>query len=196
MGSESDWDCEYTSTCNGRLELIIGSMFSGKSTELIRRVHREKSIHKKILVINYKDDNRYAKDAVSTHDQLKVNSLKLKTLSELNTSFMCEYDSFFIDEGQFFTDLYTFVRHLVDVHKKHVVVSGLDGDVNRNPFGDILKLIPICDTVHKLHAYCNKCNNGTFASFTKRIDGKTDVVKDIGGSNTYIPVCRYHFLNV
>jgi thymidine kinase len=121
--------------------------------------------------------------------------LKLKTLSELNTGFISNYDSFFIDECLFFKDLYTFVRELVDVHKKHVVVSGLDGDVNRNPFGDILRLIPICDTVHKLHAYCNRCNNGTFASFTKRIDGKTDVVKDIGGSNTYIPVCRYHYFN-
>ena len=62
----------------GKLELVIGNMFSGKSTELIRRINREKSIHKKIVVINFMDDNRYSKNAVSTHDKTNVNSLKLE----------------------------------------------------------------------------------------------------------------------
>ena len=161
MGSQSDLDFEYTYTQNGRLELIIGNMFSGKSTELIRRINREKSINKKILVINYADDNRYATNAIATHDQLKVTSLKLKMLNDFNINFIPQYDSFFIDEGQFFPDLYDFVKRLVETFKKHVVVSGLDGDANRNTFGDMIKLIPICDTVDKLHAYCNKCNDGT-----------------------------------
>jgi thymidine kinase len=105
-----------------------------------------------------------------------------------------QYDSIFIDEGQFFPDLYSFVSDLVDNYRKHVIVSGLDGDSNRNTFGELIKLIPICDTVDKLHAYCNKCNNGRIAPFTKKIKEDT-VLIDIGGINKYIPVCRYHYLN-
>lgn len=206
MGSDSDYDIEFNTVCkyNGRLELIIGNMFSGKSTELIRRLHREKSINKKILVINYADDNRYSTNSIATHDQTKVNCLKLKLLSDFNRNLIAQYDSFFIDEGQFFPDLYLFVKELVDIYKKHVVVSGLDGDANRNVFGEMIKLIPICDTVDKLHAYCNKCNNGTVAPFTQRLrsifnrDVKNinDNIIDIGGSNKYIPVCRKHYLNL
>ena len=195
MGSDSDCDYDYQKFSFGLLELIIGNMFSGKSTELIRRINREKSINKKIIVINYSGDNRYSTNSVATHDQTKVNSLKLTKLSEFNKNMINQYDSFFIDEGQFFTDLYDFTVNLVDKHKKHVVISGLDGDANRNTFGDLIKLIPICDTIDKLHAYCNKCNNGTIAPFTKRIINTTSTeIVDIGGSNKYIPVCRYHYL--
>ena len=174
---------------NGRLELIIGNMFSGKSTELIRRINKEKSINKSILVINYIDDNRYSNNSISTHDSLQVKCKKVKYLSEIIN---LDYDSFFIDEGQFFTDLYQFVYNLVDNLGKHVVVSGLDGDLNRNMFGDIIKLIPICDRVNKLTAYCNKCNDGTIGPFTKKIKND-NIILDIGGSDKYIPVCRKHF---
>jgi len=195
MGSDSDLDVEYKIISNGRLEIIIGNMFSGKSTELIRRINREKSINKKILVINYSGDNRYATNAVATHDQMKMNCLKLNKLSDFNKGMIYQYDSFFIDEAQFFPDLYSFVSCLVDNYKKHVVISGLDGDSNRNIFGEIIKLIPICDSVDKLHAYCNKCNNGTIGPFTKRLNSNVTSVIDIGGSNKYIPVCRNHYFN-
>jgi thymidine kinase len=193
MGSDSEFDSEYTNRFNGRLELIIGNMFSGKSTELIRRINREKSINKKIIVINYSEDNRYSTNSVSTHDQTKVNCLKLKLLSDFDPHFINQYDSFFIDEAQFFPDLYIFVKNLVDNCKKHVIISGLDGDSNRQAFGEMLRLIPICDTLVKLHAYCKKCNNGTFAPFTLRLN-KSDTLIDIGGSNKYTPVCRTHYL--
>ena len=194
MGSESDGEF-FTPLMYGRLELIIGNMFSGKSSELIRRVNRERSINKKILVINFIGDNRYAQNAVATHDNVKINSLKLSKLNEITPNMINQYDSFFIDEGQFFPDLYPFVKTLVDTHNKHVVVSGLDGDCNRNPFGDILKLIPISDTIDKLSAYCNKCKNGTIAPFTKKTVTNTgNNIIDIGGIEKYIPVCRKHFL--
>ena len=180
---------------SGKLELIIGNMFSGKSTELIRRINREKSINKKILVINFIADNRYSSNSVVSHDKIKVNCLKLGRLKDLSINIINQYDSFFIDEGQFFTDLYDTTKCLVDKHHKHVVVSGLDGDTNRNPFGDIIKLIPISDTVDKLTAYCNKCNDGTIGPFTKKssINVSNDII-NIGGSDMYIPVCRNHYL--
>ena len=179
----------------GKLELIIGNMFSGKSTELIRRVNREKSIQKKILVINFISDNRYGLNSIATHDHLKYHCIKLEKLSDITDNMIQQFDSFFIDEGQFFKDLYNTVLNLVDVHRKHVVVSGLDGDCFRNPFGDIIKLIPISDTVDKLTAYCNKCNNGTIAPFSKKINVNVNVVIDIGGNDKYIPVCRHHYFN-
>jgi thymidine kinase len=182
----------------GRLELVIGNMFSGKTSELIRRINRQKSINKRILVVNYIGDNRYSCDSVVSHDNHKIASLKLKELSVLTESMVYEYDSFFIDEAQFFPDLFDTVLCLVDVHNKNVVVSGLDGDTFRNSFGEISKLIPICDTVDKLSAYCCKCNNGNLAPFTQKKTNNTSVntsVVDIGGSDKYIPVCRYHYLN-
>ena len=174
----------------GRLELIVGNMFSGKSSELIRR------INKKILVVNFIGDNRYSSNSVSTHDNTKINSLKLEKLNDITENMIQQYDSFFIDEGQFFSDLYICVKKLVDTHNKHVVVSGLDGDASRNTFGELIKLIPICDTIDKLSAYCSKCNNGTLAPFSKKKtpDARKGVI-DIGGSDKYIPVCRFHYFN-
>ena len=179
---------------NGKLELIIGNMFSGKTTELIRRINKEKSINKNILVINYIDDNRYNESGIVSHDNIKINCIKVKKLEDILD--LNKYDSFFIDEAQFFIDLHSFVLLLVDIYKKHVVVSGLDGDAFRNPFGDIIKLIPLCDTVDKLTAYCNKCNNGVIAPFTKKINNEIQLLIDIGGSDKYIPVCRYHYFNL
>ena len=178
----------------GRLELIIGNMFSGKSSELIRRINREKSINKKILIVNFSGDNRYSNCSVATHDNVKINCLKLEKLNEITENMILSYDSFFIDEGQFFSDLFSVVKTLVDTHHKHVVVSGLDGDSSRNPFGDLIKLIPICDSLDKLTAYCSKCLDHTPAPFTKK-KGPGKSVIDIGGSDKYIPVCRYHFFN-
>jgi len=192
MGSIDNFDINIINY--GRLELIIGNMFSGKSTELIRRINREKSINKKILVINFIDDNRYSKNSVTTHDQTKANCLKMRSLSDLSDNMIRQYDSFFIDEGQFFTDLYIVVKNLVDIHNKHVVVSGLDGDSNRNQFGDLIKLIPIADTVDKLTAYCNRCNNGNPGPFTKKIQAGSSPIIDIGGNDKYIPVCRKHYI--
>lgn len=181
---------------HGRLELIIGNMFSGKTSELIRRVNREKSISKKILVVNYIADNRYSTSSVASHDNVKLGSLKLARLSEITENMIQQYDSFFIDEGQFFPDLFEMTIKLVDVHHKHVVISGLDGDAYRNPFGHMTKLIPFCDSVDKLCAYCCMCNNGTLAPFTKKKTPETNQTKsvvDIGGSDKYIPVCREHY---
>ena len=179
---------------SGKLELIIGNMFSGKSSELIRRINKTKSINKKILVINYMNDNRFSNNSVATHNNLKVNCLKLEKLNDITENMIQQYDYFFIDEGQFFTDLYIVVLKLVDTYQKHVIISGLDGDSQRNPFGDIIKLIPLCDKLDKLSAYCCKCNNGVAAPFTKKISKNKEIV-DIGGSDKYIPVCRYHYLN-
>jgi len=183
------------------LDLIIGNMFSGKSTELIRRINTLKSINKKVLVINYLFDNRYSNDnKIATHDHTFVDSIKTDSLSSL-MELIHNYDSIFIDEGQFFNDLFKFVSICVDKYNKHITVSGLDGDSNRQKFGSILDLIPICDNIIKLKAYCIKCSDGTYGPFTKKIINNSENIPeinqviDIGGSDKYIAVCRLHYLN-
>jgi len=190
----------------GKLELIIGNMFSGKTTELIRRINKLNILKKKYIVINYIDDNRYShstgeQEIVCTHNLTRINCIKLKNLMDYNIDNQCDYnidnqcDYIFIDEAQFFEDLYPFVKLMVDTHHKCVTVAGLSGDINRSEFGHILNLIPIADSVVKLNAFCTICNDGTEAPFTKKINesGIKEIV-DIGGADKYISVCRKHYL--
>ena len=98
-----------------------------------------------------------------------------------------------IEEGQFYKNLLTFVTMLVDHYGKKVIVAGLDGDANRKMFGDILKLIPLSDSIIKLKSYCKKCNDGTEALFTSKNTDKIEII-DIGGSDKYEALCRKHYL--
>jgi len=98
-----------------------------------------------------------------------------------------------INEGQFFSDLVPAVRDMVDSMKKHVFISGLDGDFRREKFGDILDLIPVCDKVEKLSALCAVCKNGTPAIFSKRITDESSQV--VIGSDNYKPLCRNCYLS-
>ena len=183
---------------SGRIDIIIGSMFSGKSTELIRRINRYKVLGKKILVINHRLDKRYSESSISTHSNMMLECLSLEKLGDINTNekFLKEYNScevLVIEEAQFFEDLYDVVVKAADIDNKIVIVAGLDGDSNREEFGDILKLIPKCDSVKKLHALCVKCKDGTAASFTKRLVKNNSQIYI--GVSEFIAVCRYHYLN-
>ena len=181
---------------SGRIDLIIGSMFSGKSTELIRRINRYKVLDKKILVVKHKLDKRYSENSISTHSNMNLECISLDKLEEINTiqEYTRDYnecDVLVVEEAQFFEDLYKFVTYSADIKNKIVLVAGLDGDSNRKKFGEILDLVPECETITKLHALCVKCNDGTPASFSKSLI-KNDSQIYIGVSQ-YIAVCRYHF---
>jgi thymidine kinase len=182
----------------GRIDVVIGSMFSGKSTELMRLINRYKVLGKNILVVNHKLDTRYSENSISTHSNINMDCISLNKLEEINKDVKynkdyTECDVLVIEEGQFFTDLYDFVVNSADNDHKMVIVAGLDGDSNRNEFGDILKLIPKCDTVKKLHALCVKCNDGTLACFTKRLVKNESQIYI--GISEFIAVCRHHYLN-
>ena len=110
----------------------------------------------------------------------------------LDTPLFKEADVIGIDEAQFFNDLYNFVV-LAENYNKIIIVSGLDGDYQRKPIGQILLLIPLCDTVTKLHAYDMIDKDGTPGIFTKRIiNSKAQVV--IGAENEYMAVSRKNFI--
>lgn len=178
----------------GKLELIIGPMFSGKSTELISRIRRAESINKKVLVIKPIIDNRYSKNEITSHS---LESKKCKITERLeyinDNDNISNYDLIIIDEGQFFPDLKKYVLNWVEEKKLHVIVAGLDGDSKRQPIGQILDLIPYSDECKKITSLCKYCNNDTKAIFTYCKIKLEQQIK-IGGIETYVPVCRTHYL--
>jgi len=180
---------------NGRLELIMGCMFSGKSTELIRRLKRYKAINKQVLVINSAKDTRSTEQVLKTHDGVTFNCIKTNNLNEIfKSKDFRNVEIIGIDEGQFFNGLYDFVIGSLKLDK-HVIVASLDGDSNQETFGETLSLIPIADEVDKLKAFCMECNDGTPAPFSKRIIMQNEGQELIGDNDFYRAVCRKHLFD-
>lgn len=180
------------------LELIIGPMFSGKSTTILRRVKRAEVIGVKSLIVTSIIDTRYntSTNHVKTHDKQMADAIGLEDLKEI-TLFAAFQNAklIIIEEAQFFTGLYEMVAKLVEVYKRDVIVVGLDGDSERRPFGEILQLIPLADTITKLTALCKRCCDGTAALFTYCKSSKTTQVC-VGGDDTYEALCRRHYLEL
>lgn len=177
------------------LELILGSMFAGKSTELIRRVRRLRSVNKKVFVINHSFNVRYSSSpAVTTHDSTvlhaNLNTENLIEAEELEDFLTA--DIIVIEELQFFENAAPVVTAWVDHLGKHVIASGLSGSAERTPMGDIALIIPHADNISFLTALCPYCADGTSAPFSKRIVASASEV-DIGGSDKYVATCRRHF---
>ena len=185
----------------GKLDLIIGCMFSGKSSELMRHIKMFRLLNRQLIVINHSLDQRYTtSNQIMNHDLVGECAISLSALLPIiETNEYTKAECIFIDEAQFFEDLYEFVVHAVEVNNKHVIVSGLDGDYKRKPFKNVLDLIPIANSVKKLNALCLQCKDGTPGCFSKRISSPVSSSHDartlVGGNNTYISVCRHHFLN-
>ncbi len=176
------------------LEIITGNMFSGKTSELIRRLKRYKVMGKRISVINSMKDTRSNDHVIHTHDDVDFNCIKVNQLADtlLDENF-CASEVVAIDEAQFFTRLKDFI-HMCLFLKKTVIVAGLDADYKQEKFGEILDCIPMSDDVTKLSALCMRCKDGTSGPFTKRtVD--TDEVELVGGPELYEAVCRHHLLD-
>tara|TARA_Y100000389_G_C17437278_1_gene506311 strand:- start:434 stop:1003 length:570 start_codon:yes stop_codon:yes gene_type:complete len=174
----------------GYLSIILGCMYSGKTSKLISIYKHNLIAEIPTCVINYIEDTRYDPTLMTTHDGNKIPCLRVNKIYDIfsdNAELLKSKKCFIINEGQFFDDLYDVVKLLVTEHDKIVYVGGLDGDFKMNKFGQILDLIPLCDKVEKLTAICRICKKT--ASFTKRII-KSNEQKIIGSSDIYIPVCR------
>ncbi len=170
------------------LEIIIGPMFSGKTTELLRLHKNYTYIGKKVFVINYDGDKRYHDTFLSSHDKWMIPCVNVNLLSEIDVNSIIESDVILVNEGQFFTDLVKCVLEYVEKYNKIVYVCGLDGDYKRQKFGDILELIPFCDKITKLTSFCSICKNGKKAIFSHRIVG--DETQILIGTDIYVPLCR------
>jgi len=177
----------------GSIELILGPMFSGKSTELMRRLKRYQVAQYKVMIVKYAKDVRYDEEGIATHCGMKIPATVSTTKLELITNNILkeDYDVIGIDEGQFFPDVVSWAEKMANLGKV-VVVAALDGTFQRKPFGDILSLIPLAEEVTKLKAVCMNCFEE--AAFSKRItsddEGKVEV---IGGADKYMAVCRACF---
>lgn len=178
------------------LEIILGPMFAGKSSMIIGTIRRNAFINRRTMCITNNLDKRYSTDAkIVTHDKESYPATAVATLSEVRL--LGEYhaaECIIIEEAQFFPDLLDFVLSSVEVYKKQVICVGLDGDVQRKPFGQLLDLVPYADTVQKYSALCSECHDGTRAIFTSRKDGTYENQISVGGADKYEPLCRLHYL--
>ena len=182
---------------SGRLELIFGPMYAGKSTELIRRYRRYAVLKKNVLAICPEKDTRSG-ECIATHNGERVNAFVVKNLSDVLLMEGPQRHAYLsasvvaIDECQFFDDVLDSVREMVEKDRKIVIVAGLDGTYQRKPFGAMLELLPFADECVKLSALCLLCDDGTPAPFTQRTSGGTSIV-EIGGTESYRSVCRRHY---
>lgn len=183
-------------TPSGAIHVIIGPMFAGKTTALLRRIQAESTNGRRAAVIKSNKDTRYGSDSIVTHDGARMPCWALPELSvfraKLGARAYDELDVIGIDEAQFFEDLYEFCCNAADCDGKTVIVAGLDGDYLRRSFGSVIAVIPLADSVTKLTARCELC--GQCAFFTLRKTGETQT-ELIGGANVYMPVCRQHYVD-
>lgn len=177
----------------GYLEIILGPMFSGKTSKILELYKQCVFSNIPVVAINHSSDTRYSETMISTHDRQMIPCVQTDKLynlaidEEINRK-LADCKVILINEGQFFEDLYEWVVEMVGQNKKEIYVCGLDGDFNRNKFGSILNLIPYCDKVHKLKSLCSMCKDGTKAIFSHRMSQETQQV--LIGSDCYKPVCR------
>lgn len=180
------------------LRIIVGPMFAGKTSEIQSVVRRYGCLGKKVLVLTADIDRRYQDKvvAVVNHDQAAIpaSAVGLELLCDvIGWPAFTEATAVVIDEAQFFCGcLVQFVQAAVESHGKHVVVVGLDSDADRRPFGDVLALAALADSIEKKTALCRRCGDGTPAIFTRALSVKEGQVA-VGGAEMYEPVCRRHF---
>jgi thymidine kinase len=175
------------------LEIIVGPMFSGKSSRILSIVYRYSALGVPILVIKHAADVRYAANEVATHDGRRAPCVTASHFSDIEPSFLKQFRVVIVEEAQFFQGLVPFVEYVVDQLKVHLCLVGLDGDSERKPFGEILQCIPLADKVEKLSALCRRCANGTPGIFTYR-NGHQGQQVIVAGADLYEAVCRdcYH----
>ena len=174
----------------GSLHVCIGPMYAGKTSKLIETYEDMLSEDKKTIVLTHSSEIRYSIEKLSTHDEKHISCFKYGSIDAFireKKKDIDSVDSILIDEAQFFPDLFDKVLYMVNKMNKHVYVFGLDGDFQRNKFGQVLDLIPQCDTVEKLHSTCNMCN--ARAIFSHRIDESDEQVL-VGSQDIYQPLCR------
>ena len=171
----------------GSIEVICGNMFSGKTEELIRRLRRAKIARLNVKIFKPKIDTRYEEGNIVSHNQLKLESLAVKKINELN-DLASDADVVGIDEAQFFDDSIIEIAKDLSSKGKRVIIAGLDTDFKGEPFGPMPKLMCEADFLDKLQAICVKCGNP--ASYTQRLSKDNKQVV-IGETDIYEARCRH-----
>ena len=174
----------------GWIEVITGSMFSGKSEELIRRLRRAQIARQKVQIFKPAIDARYSEDHIVSHSEMRIESQSVSAASEILLLVDPETQVVGIDEGQFFEqDLVRVANRLADQGKR-VIVAGLDMDYLGRPFEPMPQLLAIAEDITKTHAICMRC--GSPASYTQRLIPSQERVV-VGAAGSYEARCRRCF---
>jgi len=174
---------------SGSIEVICGSMFSGKTEELLRRLKRARFAKLNVEIYKPTIDTRYDNQKVVSHDENHVQSTIVQNSSEI-LKLINNPDVVAIDEAQFFTDDLTRVCNNLASQGIRVIVAGLDMDFLGKPFGEMPKLLAVAEHVTKVHAICLDC--GSIANHSFRTSEEDSLVK-LGETNNYKPLCRCCF---
>jgi len=171
---------------SGWIEVVCGSMFSGKTEELIRRLNRARIAKQEVLIFKPKKDTRYGENTVVSHNANSVDSIPIEASVEIY-NYIDGVNVVAIDEAQFFD------MELVDVCQKlalrgvRVIAAGLDMDFRGQPFGPMPNLLAIAEYITKVHAICPHC--GSLATHSYRLSEETETVV-LGEKDKYEPRCR------
>src|SRR5262245_41771894 len=174
----------------GWIEVIVGSMFSGKSEELIRRLRRAQIARQRVQIFKPAVDTRYADDHIVSHGELRIPSEQAKTSRELLSRVASDTEVVGIDEGQFFDAELPAVCTALAARGVRVIVAGLDQDYLGKPFEPMPQLLAIAEYITKTRAICMVCGNP--ANHTQRLVASTDRVL-LGATGTYEARCRRCF---
>lgn len=169
------------------LTVVIGPMFSGKTSRIVHFSSKWARRGKRVIVISHSLDDR---GFLSHNPKLRLDDdvtvVKARELREVDID---DFDVVSVDESQFFGDLVDTIIDWMSRGRHRILVAGLDGDARQRPFGEILQLVPRADKVHRLTARCHHCEER--APFTIKINA-SDKRVDVGGSDKYRAVCREH----
>ena len=174
---------------SGWMEVICGSMFSGKTEELIRRLRRAEMAGQQVEIFKPKLDNRYADEEVVSHNKNKIKSTPVETPDEI-LLLGSNCDVVGIDEAQFFDESIVEVANQLANNGVRVVIAGLDMDYMGRPFGPMPNLMATAEYVTKVHAICKK--TGNLANYSMRTSGSDDLVQ-LGETDSYEAVSRKVF---
>jgi thymidine kinase len=175
----------------GWIEVIAGSMFSGKSEELIRRLRRAKIARQKVQVFKPRIDERYSRDHIVSHSEMKHESTNVRTAADVRANIQPDTQVVGIDEAQFFdNELIKVVNELAEQGMR-VIVAGLDQDYTGKPWEPMPQLLAVAEYITKTHAICMKC--GQPANYTQRTFESEERVA-VGGEGMYEARCRQCFV--
>ena len=176
----------YNSGRAGSIEVICGSMFSGKTEELIRRLRRAQFAKQKVEIFKPAMDVRYSDENIVSHDRNSILSIPVENSGNI-LLLSGDIDVVGIDEAQFFDDGLVDVCNQLANQGVRVIAAGLDMDFKGNPFGPMPKLCAVADEVIKVHAICVECGN--LAGYSHRLV-KNDKLVLLGEKDEYQPLCR------
>jgi thymidine kinase len=183
-------DISQARPAHGWIEVITGSMFSGKSEELIRRLRRAQIAKRKVQIFKPTIDNRYGDDHIISHSEMRIPSENLSSSRELLARVLPETEVVGIDEGQFFDAELPAVCNALANRGKRVIVAGLDQDYLGVPFEPMPQLLAIAEYITKTLAICMVC--GAPANHTQRLVASSERVL-VGAQGTYEARCRHCF---